>query len=331
MAGIGSMSMNQFVDVLGAGREADRQRCESVCLHIYVDERAERGFVTTLRDALLPTQPTSTIVVRSVSRPSVAIGAAPDLAVVIAGGTDADVANVTMSLARANVPVAVVAESVLDIPDEPLDDRTAAFVTTIAAGDPVNLLSKLAKWMVTSTEKATAFSANFPICRNARVRQLINEVATKNAAAGVVGFVKGTDVATMTSSQVKLAIDICAAHGRPFGAERILDLAGVMGVAFGYTAAAQAIQALVPGLGWAFRAGMGFASTMTSAKAVEAHMDALDGVGPDYGAALKKARDMAWGVVDRIAHRDAVEVVDDGEPAGSLVKMPWQMVRGGAS
>lgn len=276
MANSGRVSMSQVMDVLNAGKDADLQRIEPVFVDILVDAQASRGLVEAIRDAFLPEQATSQVNAALLDEHTKAPVVRPDLCVIIGGGSDDAVRDAASTYAYLGVPVAIVAESVLDAPEPHLSDSLMRLVSVAASSDYPTLLARLARWVVETSEKSTAMAANFPFCRKAKVAQLVSMYAKENAAIGARGSSGKSDVALMTSNQAKLALDIAAAYGRPLTLERAQELAGVVSAGVGYRTFARGASKFVPGMGWALNAGVGYLGTMATANAIAAHFERQD-------------------------------------------------------
>ena len=66
----------------------------------------------------------------------------------------------------------------------------------------------------------------------------------------------------MTVNQAKMVLQIAAAYGHPLGVDRIKELAATLGGAFIFRTIARQAAGLVPALGWAIKAGVGYAGTV---------------------------------------------------------------------
>ena len=276
MASSGKVSMSQVMEVLNSGKDADLQRIEPVRVDIYVDAQASRGLVEAIRDAFLPEQVTSQVNAALLAETTKAPVVRPDLCVIVGGGSDDAVRDAASTYTYLGVPVAIVAESVLDAPEPHLNEALMRLVSVAASSDYPTLLARLARWVVSTSEKSTAMAANFPFCRKAKVAQLIKTYASQNAAIGAKGSSGRSDVSVMTSNQAKLALEIAAAYGRPLTLERAQELAGVVSAGVGYRTFARGASKFVPGMGWAINAGVGYVGTMATANAIAAHFERLD-------------------------------------------------------
>lgn len=274
MATNGKLPMNQMLAVLDSAHESDRKRLDLVQVAILVDESAPRSLVLAIKDALLPVQSNSAVRVALLEEGGVTLAPRPDVCIVIAGGSDDLVRDAVSVAARQGIPVAVVAESVLDVPELPA--FVDSLVATIVSADEGVVLAQLARWIASATDKSTAIAANFPFCRRARVAELVRDYASKNAAIGAVGNKGGSDLVSMTTNQAQLALDIAASYGRPLSAERVQELVGVVTAGVGYRTVARGAGEIAPGLGWALNASIGYLGTVATANAIASHYERED-------------------------------------------------------
>ncbi|MBQ9068017.1 MAG: hypothetical protein IJ131_03000, partial [Eggerthellaceae bacterium] len=74
------------------------------------------------------------------------------------------------------------------------------------------------------------------------------------------------------------------------GMERIKELAGVVGGAFAFRAAARQVVSAVPGFGWAIKGAIGYAGTQAMGRAAIAYFETTVGQGKPVAEALDAAR-----------------------------------------
>ena len=271
-----NLPMGQMAEVLESAREADRERLEHIELAILVDPGAARPLVISVRDALLPVHSNSAVRVQLLGDAVLPLYPRPDLCVVVSGGSDGLVKEAATSTVRQGVPVAIVAESVLDVPPLDLPEHQADLVTSIFSVNEAVRLAQLSHWMISSTEKSTAIASNFPFCRRARVSDLMRDYANKNAVVGAIGSRGGSDLVAMTSNQARLALDIAASYGRSMSMQRVQELVGVVTAGVGYRAVARSATSVLPGLSWALNAGVGYLGTVATANAIASHYERED-------------------------------------------------------
>lgn len=296
----GRVIVDKVLDVLTSGRAAEKSHNESVRVRVYVDPTAPRELVLAVRGTFVAERPGGIVDVLSLESGYLEDGVTADVVVVIPGRGGA-AADAIGSYARRGTPVGVVVESSVEVPYVPGGEDVAALVSVISAADAAAVPEKIATWLVGVTGKGLAFAANFPLLRNEEVASLINRCALENTAVGAVSLIPGSDMPIMTTNQAKLALDIAAAYGQGIEPSRALDLLGVLCAGFAYRAAARSLVELVPGLGWALKAGMGYAGTITTGRAIKARFDVTGGNAGETikrgREAMRSARDVAGQIV----------------------------------
>lgn len=169
-------------------------------------------------------------------------------------------------------------------PDEPivLDEAAACALDT-----------RMGEWIIAAcAPKKLAFALAFPFVRRPLSLDAVNATSLQNGAVGLVTFIPGADLPIMTLNQAKMLMQIAAAYGCPLNAERIKELAAVVGGAFACRNVARTLAGVVPVLGWAIRAGVGYAGTVAMGRAAIEYFEAGgDIVG--FASVVQKARDEA--------------------------------------
>lgn len=260
-------------DVLKAGRDAGRSVDETVSVLILLGDGADRSHIDALRGAFLAERPGGLVSVRPLADPT-APDAPYDIAVIVPGADTDDLMRAVGQLAGRGTPCAILVSSSVcgyDFSQLGYQDYEPE---VIAAVDGEILLEKLASWIIGASGKDRAFAANFPFVRPAEIRALITACAIQNAAVGAINLIPGSDLPIMTANQAKLALDIAAAYGKGLTLSRAPEIAGVIGAGFAYRALARSLVGLIPGVGWALRAGLGYAGTVATGNAVKARFEA---------------------------------------------------------
>lgn len=277
----------KILEVAGAGKDACEGGSQTVRLWVRVSSGAPRGLVLAVKEALVAREASGIVDVRPVDA-SAPDDVAPDAVIVVCGGQVSVEAALAIDAARRGVPVALVAESAVEVPDVELPEEAAPFLEVLACADALALVPRLGTWLVSATDKGLALASNFPFCRPAEVDLLVRRCAMENAAVGAVTLIPGSDMAIMTANQAKLALDIAVAYGRGLDPSRALELAGVVGAGFGYRALARAVSRLAPGLGWAFKGAMGYVGTVATARALQVRFDFEDGSLRPHGEEISR-------------------------------------------
>ena len=231
-----------------------------------------------------------------------------------AGRTEEEAAEAPEALEAVERAVPVEAEPAADEPIE-LTDEAAA-----------DLDRRMGEWIIAACrEKKLAFALAFPFVRRPLSLDAVRATAIQNAGVGVVVFIPGADMPIMTLNQAKMLLQIAAAYGQPLSAERIKELAAVVGGAFLFRNIARTAVGVVPVLGWAIKGAVGFAGTEAMGRAAIEYFEAGgDIVG--VASVVQKARDEAVEATSRAAATPAGrKVVDTAKEAG---RATWRGLRG---
>lgn len=279
-----AFSVAGLVDVAMSGKSSADAMDEPVRIRVHVGRGADRALACAVRDALSAERPGGAVEVLPLAAPPAGT-LDPDAVVLVAGPGEPGCAPLARFYAGAGIPVGFVCETALDAPDPGLPPELAGSFSAVAASEPGHVPAKLGEWLAAHVGARIALAANFACCRPAVVRSLIASCALENAAVGAAEFIPGADFPVMCASQAKLALDIAAAHGEGLSPARAAELAGVFGAGLAYRAGARTALGLVPGLGWALKAGVGALGTVATGRAVEAR---FSGGAPD----LEAARDL---------------------------------------
>ena len=139
---------------------------------------------------------------------------------------------------------------VLDAPI-PIDDAAAAALDR-----------RMGEWVVAACrEKRLALALSFPFVRRPLSLEAVSATSLQNAGIGLVLFIPGADMPLMTLNQAKMLLQIAAAYGEPMSAARVKELAAIVAGGFACRSVARQVAGVVPGVGWAVKAGVGYAGT----------------------------------------------------------------------
>ena len=253
---------------------------EPTYTHIYVDSLASEEAILAVHTYFMPERTDATVrvskLVDGVSFDSRGAGrpgknsTIPDIAVIIPTPTS-QYEDALAMLVSHSIPCAVVVESAVEAPKIADSLYNTGLISIIAGTTEEVLFDRLSSWIATATEKSVSFAAAYPLCRTQVVKQITAACAKENAAIGAVAFVPGSDMPLMTARQIRLALDITAAYNINVSVETIAELLGVVGAGFGYRTVARTVAGVVPGFGWALKAGMGYAGTHTTARIIHSY------------------------------------------------------------
>jgi uncharacterized protein (DUF697 family) len=273
-------------DLMRSRTRLSEDREQPVRIAVFVDVEAPEALVQAVRDALRPQTSGARIHVEA---------CAPGETLIIDPTADAVVALVGLgttletSLVSARdkfVPTIVLA---LDQGADVVSARLAhPALDTIAASEPEAVVHALGRWFVDRLNgKRLAMATNFAFMRRAVSEEAIKATSFQNGVVGLVMVIPGADMPVMTANQAKMVLQIAAAYGQPLGAERIKELAVVLGGGFALRAVARQLLTFIPGFGWAVKAGIGYSGTMAMGYAALEHFEA----GGEMGALATKVKD----------------------------------------
>ena len=152
----------------------------------------------------------------------------------------------------------------------------AGDVTFTGEGEPValddaardQLRERMGAWIIAACrEKRLAFALAFTFVRRPLSLEAVGATAMQNAGVGLVLILPGADMPVMTLNQAKMLLQIAAAYGQPMNLARVKELACVVGGAFACRTVARQLVGVVPALGWAVKAAIGYAGTEAMGRA----------------------------------------------------------------
>jgi uncharacterized protein (DUF697 family) len=278
-------------DIMNSGTKLREERERQVRIAVFVDVEAPEELVEVTRMALHPQTGGAMLHIEVCG---------PGEALIIDPGADAVIALVgpgttlERSLVGARekfVPNVVLAlgESALDVSHrlgQPMLD-------TIADNDTEHLMRALGTWLADRINgKRLALATNFEFIRRAVAEESVKATAFQNGVIGFVAIIPGADMPIMTANQAKMLLQIAAAYGQPLGAERIKELAVIVGGGFTLRAIARQLLDFIPGFGWALKAAIGYSGTLAMGYAA---LEYFEEGGEFSGVAerIREARDKA--------------------------------------
>ena len=106
----------------------------------------------------------------------------------------------------------------------------------------------------------------YPPFRRAVCEEIIRKNARQNAVVGALP-IPGADMPVMTANQARMVLYIAAAHGEELSMDRAKELLGVLAAGFGLRALSRQVVKLIPVVGWAAAAAIGYAGTVAMGRA----------------------------------------------------------------
>jgi uncharacterized protein (DUF697 family) len=107
-----------------------------------------------------------------------------------------------------------------------------------------------------------ALGRRYPVIRSAAAQRVIYRSAGQNGLIGLAFFIPGADMPAMTLNQMKMFLSVASIYGAEVDRERAVELAGIVGAAFGMRALARYLVRSTSGIGWAIKPATGFAATV---------------------------------------------------------------------
>lgn len=207
--------------------------------------------------------------------------------------------------------VAEALEHAVPVEEEPASAEPIVLDAEAAA----TLDRRMGEWIIAACrDKKLAFALAFPFVRRPLSLDAVRTTSIQNAGVGVVVFIPGADMPIMTLNQAKMLLQIAAAYGQPLSAERIKELAAVVGGAFLFRNIARSAAGVVPVLGWAVKGAVGFAGTEAMGRAAIEYFEAggdIVGVANVVQKARDEAVEAAGKAADTPVGRKVVDVAKD--------------------
>lgn len=121
---------------------------------------------------------------------------------------------------------------------------------------------KLGAWVLDHLkDQKIALSANYPFMREEIARSYVKATSIQNAVIGGILFIPGADMPVMTLNQIKMIMQIAVIYEQKLDKERVKELAVVLASAFLFRTIARQLAGMIPGFGWAFKAGIAYSVT----------------------------------------------------------------------
>ncbi len=305
-------------DIMSSGQKIAEERERFVRIAVFVDVEAPDELVDVVQEALRPQSSRARLHVEAVAPgEALLVDDSADAVVAITGPGD----TLKASLARSRekfVPTVVLA---YNEHSDVVSRRLAhPILDTITDNKLDDFPPKLGAWLADRVSgKRLALASNFALVRKAVAVEAVKSTSFQNGVIGAVMIIPGADLPIMTANQAKMVLQIAAAYGVPLGAERIKELAAVVGGAFTLRAIARQFLDFVPGIGWAIKGAVGYSGTLAMGYAA---IEYFEGGADLSGLAdkLKEARDKAVETAARTRDRFTGHPEDAGPiPANAYV------------
>ena len=192
-------------------------------------------------------------------------------------------------------------------------------------GDPARMLAAIVEG---NPELELSIARTFPQFRRAVSTRIIHRISAENAMFSIVSALPNmvpnvlelpwavgefaSDTAFLTMNQIRMALQLAAAHGRPVGyIEQKFEIATIAGGAFGWRALARELVGKIPlGGGLIPKAAVAFAGTWILGVGLERVHRNEPGLGRNerreaYAEALSRGKALAGDLIPSIIRRRA--------------------------
>lgn len=304
--------------LINTGSKLLEQRDLPVRIAVLVEIDTPDALLDAIRESFQPRTSKALVDVEVIEPGTVMrVDSSADAAIVLVGSGGPDVGPTLADLRRHAIPAAAVAlrEEAGALPrllEHPVED-------VITGPDASEILhGPLADWVLRRVPgKHTAVAHNFEFVRRAVAREAVKATAWQNAAIGGLSIIPGTDMPLMTLNQGKMLLQIAAAYGQQMGGERIKELAAIVGGSLLFRAFARQALTLIPGFGWAIKAGVAYSGTLAMGNAAIAYFEQGADV-PEMLASLKaSAEKTVRSAKGRLPRREAKAL-----PSGGYIELP---------
>lgn len=192
---------------------------------------------------------------------------------VLAGAPSEEDAEELRAAKRAKVPVIVV-QTGTEFFDVPYVLATDIVMCPPGSGFPVEEIARAVAARL--GEAGTGLAARLPVLREPLSRELIEKFSRQNGIIAVAVFVPGADFPVLTLNQLRLVLRLASAHGIEVDQQRLPEVLGTLGAAFGLRALARRVLGQLPVAGWVVKGGVAYAGTRAVGEAAHRYFAALD-------------------------------------------------------
>jgi uncharacterized protein (DUF697 family) len=112
-----------------------------------------------------------------------------------------------------------------------------------------------------------SLAARVPELRPLVVETIIETAARRNGVIAAAIWIPGADMPLLTAVEMRMVLHVGVCYGIEVGADRALELLGLLGAGFGLRAAARELLDVVPIAGWVIKGGVAYGGTRTIGRA----------------------------------------------------------------
>ena len=276
-------------DVYRFGKETSKDRDKPIELAVLVEIDAPERLLEAVREALRPRTTQAFVDVQVVEEEGPDLRPGTDAVIVLVGSALTATADTIERLRAGRIPV--VALALAASAGELGYDLGLHADAVLAEPDPEVLVrDRLAAWLADELgAKRLALATNFEFTRGPVAEEVVKATSLQNGLIGVVAIFPGADMPLMTANQAKMLLQLATAYGQRIGADRLGELAAVIGGGFALRAVARQALTAVPGFGWAVKGGIAYGGTMAMGRAATAWFEE----GADMGELVERLKGVA--------------------------------------
>ena len=248
-------------DIMNSSSRLAEERERELRIAVFVDVEASDELVDAVQEALRPQTSGARIHVEAVAPgEALVVDAGADAVVAISGPGDTLKPSIAGSREKFVPTVVLAVGEHSDVVSRRLGHP---ILDTVTDSRPEDVVSKLGTWLGDRVNgKRLALAANFAFVRRAVAEESVKATSFQNGIIGAVLIIPGADMPVMTANQAKMVLQIAAAYGVTLGADRIKELAAVVGGGFAFRAIARQFLDFIPGIGWAIKGAVGYSGTL---------------------------------------------------------------------
>jgi uncharacterized protein (DUF697 family) len=112
-----------------------------------------------------------------------------------------------------------------------------------------------------------ALAVRLPALRPYVVDSIIDTAARRNAVIAAAIWIPGADMPLLAAVEMRMVLHIGVCYGVEIGADRAVELLGLLGAGFGLRTAARELLDVVPVAGWVVKSGVAYAGTRALGRA----------------------------------------------------------------
>jgi uncharacterized protein (DUF697 family) len=112
-----------------------------------------------------------------------------------------------------------------------------------------------------------ALASRLPALRPYIVESIIETASRRNAVIAAAIWIPGADMPLLTAVEMRMMLQIGVCYGIEVGADRAVELLGLLGAGFGLRAAARELLDVVPVAGWVVKGAVAYSGTRALGRA----------------------------------------------------------------